>query len=295
MLHRHAWVAAEGTIVEVRVQPGHKDPFMAPKVYVVDVRPSAGDPFRAEVQFSSHDIVGFYQPDAGDVTGFRVDQKSNKVEFDRSDPRNDIDQRLAAADQRMRDTMAGLSSGSPLGVGLGAGPMAAAANSPKWVVPAECPTCGAKVEQALAEYQDNPHCEFCHEPLPVQTYQAQDGLLSALGALGVGTVTRSAVGTAAHILEVGVPVEATLLAVSALPGMKNAAGLDVTALVLSVTPSQGGAAYQTRTGQHVPVEAEHLLVPGTVLPGKSMPDVAEAPVVIDWDAAITANPGPAAG
>ena len=39
---------------------------------------------------------------------------------------------------------------------------------PKWVVPHECPTCGAVVDQAVSSYAQDPRCDFCHQALPVQ-------------------------------------------------------------------------------------------------------------------------------
>ncbi len=38
---------------------------------------------------------------------------------------------------------------------------------PPWVVPAHCPNCGAPVDQARASQDRDPHCLFCHQPLPV--------------------------------------------------------------------------------------------------------------------------------
>jgi hypothetical protein len=70
MFGKREWVPAEGTIVEVRVEPGHKDPYAAPKLYVVDLRPSVGAPYRAEVQFRYQDYPRTHQPDPGEVTGF---------------------------------------------------------------------------------------------------------------------------------------------------------------------------------------------------------------------------------
>ena len=40
-------------------------------------------------------------------------------------------------------------------------------SGPPWSVPANCPTCGAPVDQAVASRADDPRCEFCHEPIPV--------------------------------------------------------------------------------------------------------------------------------
>ena len=108
MFHKHDWVHAEGTIVEVRVKPGAKDTFLAPKTYVVDVRPATGEPFRAEIPFGSYDIAKIFQPSVGEVTGFRVDAKSKKVEFDKTDPRNDVTMRMANSSERLRQTMRSL-------------------------------------------------------------------------------------------------------------------------------------------------------------------------------------------
>jgi hypothetical protein len=38
---------------------------------------------------------------------------------------------------------------------------------PPWVVPAHCPNCGAPVDQAQASQDRDPHCLFCHQPVPV--------------------------------------------------------------------------------------------------------------------------------
>jgi hypothetical protein len=315
MFHKHDWVHAEGTIVEVRVKPGSKDPFLAPKTYVVDVRPATGEPFRAEIPFGSYDIAKIFQPSVGEVTGFRVDAKSKKVEFDKTDPRNDVTMRMANSSERLRQTMRslGMAGGGPgmagafPGMAGGGGDLAGllasltgastpATNGPKWLVPTECPNCGARIDQAVAEYQDNPLCPFCSQPVPVQPAQAQahgPGLspLQALVGTGVWPVTRSPAGSAAQLIESGEPVQATLVGSTPLPGMKNAAGEDVTMLLLNVT-APDGTRYETKTGQHVPAEATRLLTPGTVLPGKRTPGQANGPVVIDWAKAL-AGAGPA--
>jgi len=50
-------------------------------------------------------------------------------------------------------------SQSPAHPGAGVGP--------PWVVPTHCPNCGAPVDQARASQDRDPHCEFCHQPVPV--------------------------------------------------------------------------------------------------------------------------------
>jgi branched-subunit amino acid aminotransferase/4-amino-4-deoxychorismate lyase len=43
-----------------------------------------------------------------------------------------------------------------------------AATGPPWAVPAYCPNCGAPVDQAKSAQARDPHCQFCHQPIPVQ-------------------------------------------------------------------------------------------------------------------------------
>ena len=43
----------------------------------------------------------------------------------------------------------------------------AAGIGPPWQVPTHCPNCGAPVDQARASQERDPHCEFCHQPVPV--------------------------------------------------------------------------------------------------------------------------------
>ena len=38
---------------------------------------------------------------------------------------------------------------------------------PPWQVPTHCPNCGAPIDQARACQERDPHCEFCHQPVPV--------------------------------------------------------------------------------------------------------------------------------
>jgi hypothetical protein len=189
MLHKHEWVQAEGTVVQVFVRPGHAE---ADK-FGVEVRPANGEPWQAEAP-RPHE-KHFRQPSVGDVTGFLVDTKSQKVEFDISDHRNIAAHGLAAllGGATVVTTGPGAHSGAGMGLaemmGLAVSGMAAAeaalgelahggmagvggAPAAKWAVPAECPNCGAKVEQAVASNADSPRCGYCREPLPVQPYGA---------------------------------------------------------------------------------------------------------------------------
>ena len=39
---------------------------------------------------------------------------------------------------------------------------------PRWIVPHQCPNCGAIVDQTIQGNAEHPACTFCHEPLPVE-------------------------------------------------------------------------------------------------------------------------------
>jgi hypothetical protein len=48
-------------------------------------------------------------------------------------------------------------------------PMGESVTGRPWVVPVNCPTCGAAVNQAKAAMDLAPHGAFCHQPLPEQS------------------------------------------------------------------------------------------------------------------------------
>ena len=52
-----------------------------------------------------------------------------------------------------------------------------AGTGPLWTVPTHCPNCGAPVDQARASQDRDPHCEFCHQPIPVQSARLSRGSL----------------------------------------------------------------------------------------------------------------------
>jgi hypothetical protein len=43
----------------------------------------------------------------------------------------------------------------------------------RWIVPLECPQCGAPVDQAVKSASADPRCDYCHQPLPTEPYVAQ--------------------------------------------------------------------------------------------------------------------------
>ena len=152
MLHKHDWVPAEGTVVA----QASKTAVGFEKSCIVDLRPVVGEPFQAEVAVP-WSLRGWepIQPQVGEITGFLVDLKSGKAEFNMSDPRNNQAKRSERANAALADA-ARKRHRDEDGQGV------------KWVVPAECPYCGAPVEQAAACLADSPHCSFCSRPLPVQ-------------------------------------------------------------------------------------------------------------------------------
>jgi hypothetical protein len=103
----------------------------------------------------------------------------------------------------------------------------------------------------------------------------------------VVTVARAGdrnVGSAARILEFGVPCKAVIAETHAL-GLRNPRGDDMYAFMLTVI-ADGRPPYQVRVGNPVPMAAMPLLYPGNTLPAKRMADGDDHEVVIDWDAAL---------
>jgi len=168
----------------------------------------------------------------------------------------------------------------------------AAYGGPKWDVPTHCPNCGALVDQATASYQDDPRCAFCQEAIPVTAHMAAPGIAGGGAAFpdaggGTQAIDRSHdhPGTLTRVLAEGDPVQATLMSAALMPDVHNSAGEDVMSLTLKVVPPGGGSPYLTKVGTHVPGEARHLLIPGTVLPAKVIADEPKF-VAIDWQSAV---------
>jgi hypothetical protein len=98
------------------------------------------------------------------------------------------------------------------------------------------------------------------------------------------TVTITGQGaSAADVLAGGTPVRAVIVQTNPL-GMKNQAGVDVHAFVLTVL-ADGQAPRQVQVGNPVPPEAVPLLYPGCNVPAKFLPSEPDG-VVIDWTAAL---------
>ncbi len=91
-------------------------------------------------------------------------------------------------------------------------------------------------------------------------------------------------GSAAHILENGVPCKAVIVQSQPM-GLRSSSGKDVYAFVLTVM-AEGRPPYQTQVGNPVPAAALPLVYPGNTVPAKRMPDGQDHDIVIDWDAAL---------
>ena len=91
-------------------------------------------------------------------------------------------------------------------------------------------------------------------------------------------------GSAAHVLEYGVPCKAVIVQSQPM-GMRSSSGKDMYAFLLTVM-AEGRPPYQTQVGNPVPADAVPLLYPGNTVPAKRMPDGAGHEIVIDWDAAL---------
>ena len=90
--------------------------------------------------------------------------------------------------------------------------------------------------------------------------------------------------TAADILSKGKPARAVIVQSQPL-GMKNPAGLDLYAFVLTIMVD-GKAPYQIQVGNPVTPAGVPLIFPGSNLPAKYNPDGQPESVAIDWDAAV---------
>ena len=98
------------------------------------------------------------------------------------------------------------------------------------------------------------------------------------------TSADSNTGSAAQILEYGVPCRAVIVQSQPM-GMRSSTGKDMYAFVLTVL-AEGRAPYQTQVGNPVPADAIPLLYPGNTVPARRMPDGADHDIVIDWDTAL---------
>ena len=79
------WEPAEGTVVDRRQKGNSQSNLSANLHFLVEVRPTDGEPFRVELGMPG--LTGdFIPPTVGQVVKMEVDVKKQKAKFDTSDP-----------------------------------------------------------------------------------------------------------------------------------------------------------------------------------------------------------------
>jgi hypothetical protein len=158
--HKEQWEKVNGRVVSIDVV--RKRPSMNPKDVTVDLHPQGRDPVRAVLHLdpmSRHWNDDTFFPLEGDVRGFLYDAPSGEVQLDMDDPRNS--QRARDAEMERLEAAAEAIDPEPAAPGD-------SVTGPPWIVPATCPNCSAPVDQARMAMEDDPRCEYCHQPLPAQ-------------------------------------------------------------------------------------------------------------------------------
>ena len=92
----HKWQEGEGTVRDTRVSrfgPGDNSPIVTH--YVMDVQPSAGEPFRTEVR-EPITAGAFQAPIVGDVVKVKCDPGRKEAKFDTSDKSDQLARHQAA-------------------------------------------------------------------------------------------------------------------------------------------------------------------------------------------------------
>ena len=79
------WTSAQGTVVDRRTVGTTPDGQVSNSEFIVDVRTSTGEMFRAKVR-TPRIATHFMAPIVGMVVGVEYDPGSHKVRFDKSDP-----------------------------------------------------------------------------------------------------------------------------------------------------------------------------------------------------------------
>lgn len=88
----HDWEPAQGTTIDIRSKhfgPGDNSPMV--RYYLMDIKPSAGEPFRAEVREPLMTSGSFIGPSLGEVVALECDPKRQKARF-HGDPGKEADQ-----------------------------------------------------------------------------------------------------------------------------------------------------------------------------------------------------------
>lgn len=92
----HKWQAAEGTIVEIKSAGQHGSGIyaMANRVYVIDVRPASGEPFRTEVPEPKGRFIA--PTAAGETVALKCDPARKEARFDLSNRDDQMARHVAA-------------------------------------------------------------------------------------------------------------------------------------------------------------------------------------------------------
>jgi len=136
--------------------------------YILEVRPAGEDSFRVETKAK---VPIFSQPQPGDVVKVAYDPKNHKTEIQiEGDPRYDPKLIRANKKQQHAASAEALLSGKPLPSALGVVHHVndEVDDEPRWKVPANCPECGARVDQSTESMAEHPTCQYCAKPLPCE-------------------------------------------------------------------------------------------------------------------------------
>ena len=136
--------------------------------YIVEVRPEGEAPFRVETKAK---VPIRSAPHPGDVVTVTYEPKNHKAEIQiAGDPRYDPKLVGAAKKEQAEARREALLSGAtvPGAQRVVDDDADEIDDEPRWVVPAMCPECGARVDQSTASTAAHPKCEFCSQPLPCE-------------------------------------------------------------------------------------------------------------------------------
>lgn len=138
-----SWEKAQGTVIASKPVKTSGDGSVTIYEFVVDVRTTSGEVFRAKVG-EPRVATNFWRPRNGAVVGVEYDNKSRKVRFDKDDPTLSFKNFKAQQDGSFEATLAQQPGTSP---GVGAMNSSAAAGLPPGVLP---PQLQALIESAAA-------------------------------------------------------------------------------------------------------------------------------------------------
>jgi hypothetical protein len=133
--------------------------------YILEVRPAGQQPFRVETKAR---VAIIAHPVQGETVTVRYDPRTHKTELHiEGDPRYDLNLIRESRKQHEKARREALLSGAPdLEEERWAQHVGRAHDKPQWTVPAACPQCGARVDQAAASAAEHPKCQYCENPLP---------------------------------------------------------------------------------------------------------------------------------